>query len=36
MASDPFMITFMSYLSLFYFFMIVLVTAGNFIQMFLG
>lgn len=36
MGEDPHLIRFMSYLSLFTFFMTILVTAGNFIQMFLG
>jgi len=36
MSEDPHLSRFMSYLSLFTFFMIVLVTADNFIQLFLG
>ena len=36
MESDPHLIRFMSYLSLFTFFMLILVTADNFIQMFVG
>lgn len=36
MAQDPHLSRFMSYLSLFTFFMLVLVTADNFIQMFVG
>ena len=36
MGDDPHLIRFMSYLSFFTFFMTILVTAGNFIQMFLG
>ena len=36
MAHDPHLSRFMSYLSLFTFFMLILVTADNFIQMFLG
>lgn len=36
MGEDPHLIRFMSYLSFFTFFMTILVTAGNFIQMFLG
>lgn len=36
MAHDPHIIRFMSYLSLFTFFMLVLVTANNYIQMFVG
>ena len=36
MAHDPHLPRFMSYLSLFTFFMLVLVTADNYIQMFLG
>jgi len=36
MAEDPYVTRFMGYLSLFTFFMIVLVTADNFLQMFLG
>ena len=36
MSHDPHINRFMSYLSLFTFFMIVLVTANNFIQMFVG
>jgi NADH:ubiquinone oxidoreductase subunit 5 (subunit L)/multisubunit Na+/H+ antiporter MnhA subunit len=36
MKSDPHFIRFMSYLSLFTFFMFVLVTANNFIQLFIG
>lgn len=36
MGEDPHLIRFMSYLSFFTFFMAILLTAGNFIQMFLG
>lgn len=36
METDPHFIRFMSYLTLFTFFMILLVTADNFIQLFLG
>ena len=36
MANDPHLTRFMSYLSLFTFFMLILVTADNFIQMFIG
>ena len=36
MVDDPHLIRFMSYLSLFTFFMTILVTSGNLIQMFLG
>lgn len=36
MSSDPHLPRFMSYLSLFTFFMLMLVTADNFVQMFLG
>jgi len=36
MASDPHLQRFMSYLSFFTFFMIILVTGDNFLQMFLG
>lgn len=36
MAGDPHIPRFMSYLSLFTFFMIVLVTSNNFIQLFIG
>jgi proton-translocating NADH-quinone oxidoreductase chain L len=36
MKDDPHLIRFMSYLSLFTFFMIILVTANNFLQMFIG
>jgi proton-translocating NADH-quinone oxidoreductase chain L len=36
MASDPHLTRFMSYLSLFTFFMLILVTADNFLQMFVG
>jgi proton-translocating NADH-quinone oxidoreductase chain L len=36
MQTDPFIVRFMSYLTLFTFFMLMLVTADNFIQMFLG
>lgn len=36
MAHDPHLVRFMSYLSLFTMFMLFLVTADNFIQMFLG
>jgi NADH:ubiquinone oxidoreductase subunit 5 (subunit L)/multisubunit Na+/H+ antiporter MnhA subunit len=36
MEHDPHIVRFMSYLSLFTFFMIVLVTSGNFIQLFMG
>jgi NADH:ubiquinone oxidoreductase subunit 5 (subunit L)/multisubunit Na+/H+ antiporter MnhA subunit len=36
MGADPHRPRFMSYLSLFTFFMLVLVTADNFVQMFVG
>ncbi len=36
MSTDPHLTRFMSYLSLFTFFMLILVTANNFIQMFVG
>lgn len=36
MAEDPYVTRFLGYLSLFTFFMIVLVTADNFLQMFMG
>ena len=36
MAADPHLPRFMSYLSLFTFFMLILITADNFIQMFVG
>jgi NADH-ubiquinone oxidoreductase chain 5 len=36
MAHDPHLSRFMSYLSLFTFFMVILVTGDNFIQMFVG
>jgi NADH-quinone oxidoreductase subunit L len=36
MSSDPHLPRFMSYLSLFTFFMLILVTAGNYIQVFIG
>jgi NADH:ubiquinone oxidoreductase subunit 5 (subunit L)/multisubunit Na+/H+ antiporter MnhA subunit len=36
MSGDPHLNRFMSYLSLFTFFMLILITSGNFIQMFLG
>jgi NADH:ubiquinone oxidoreductase subunit 5 (subunit L)/multisubunit Na+/H+ antiporter MnhA subunit len=36
MEEDPHIVRFMSYLSLFTFFMLVLVTADNFLQLFLG
>ena len=36
MRYDPHLIRFMTYLSLFTFFMFVLVTSGNFVQLFLG
>jgi NADH:ubiquinone oxidoreductase subunit 5 (subunit L)/multisubunit Na+/H+ antiporter MnhA subunit len=36
MAGDPHLSRFMSYLSLFTFFMFILVTGDNFIQLFLG
>ncbi len=36
MKADPHLIRFMTYLSLFTFFMFVLVTSGNFVQLFLG
>ena len=36
MKSDPHLIRFMSYLSLFTFFMLILVTSNNFLQMFIG
>lgn len=36
MSEDPHLPRFMSYLSLFTFFMLMLVTADNYVQMFLG
>jgi len=36
MAEDPHIARFMSYLSLFTFFMIVLVSSSNFLQLFVG
>lgn len=36
MAHDPHLPRFMSYLSLFTFFMLILISADNFIQMFVG
>lgn len=36
MAHDPYLQRFLAYLSLFTFFMLVLVTADNFLQMFVG
>jgi len=36
MSDDPHIIRFISYLSLFTFFMAILLSAGNLIQMFLG
>jgi NADH:ubiquinone oxidoreductase subunit 5 (subunit L)/multisubunit Na+/H+ antiporter MnhA subunit len=36
MDEDPHVTRFMSYLSLFTFFMVILVTADNYIQLFLG
>ena len=36
MQHDPHIVRFMSYISLFTFFMLVLITAGNFVQMFAG
>jgi NADH:ubiquinone oxidoreductase subunit 5 (subunit L)/multisubunit Na+/H+ antiporter MnhA subunit len=36
MANDPYLSRFLGYLSLFTFFMLLLVTADNFIVMFLG
>lgn len=36
MSDDPHLIRFMSYLSFFTFFMTILVTSGNFVQMFFG
>ena len=36
MASDPHLPRFMSYLSLFTFFMLILVTADNILQLFIG
>lgn len=36
MSADPHLIRFVSYLSLFTFFMIILITANNFVQMFVG
>jgi NADH:ubiquinone oxidoreductase subunit 5 (subunit L)/multisubunit Na+/H+ antiporter MnhA subunit len=36
MSNDPHLSRFMSYLSLFTFFMFILVTSDNFIQLFLG
>jgi NADH:ubiquinone oxidoreductase subunit 5 (subunit L)/multisubunit Na+/H+ antiporter MnhA subunit len=36
MANDPHLIRFISYLSMFTFFMLILVTSGNFVQLFAG
>lgn len=36
MASDPHLVRFLGCLSLFTFFMLILLTSGNFIQLFLG
>lgn len=36
MGSDPYFVRFMSYISLFTFFMLFLVSADNFVQMFVG
>ena len=36
MQSDPSLVRFISYLSLFTFFMFILVTSDNFVQLFLG
>lgn len=36
MYSDPYLVRFLSYLSLFTFFMLVLVSASNFLVLFLG
>lgn len=36
MSTDPHLIRFISYLSLFTFFMLLLITAGNFVQLFAG
>jgi len=36
MYEDPFLLKFLSYLSLFTFFMLLLITASNFFQLFLG
>ena len=36
MSEDPYIHRFMSYLSLFTFFMIVLVTSDNYVQLFIG
>jgi len=36
MSDDPHLSRFMSYLSMFTFFMFILITADNFIQLFLG
>lgn len=36
MEHDPFLPRFLSFLSLFTFFMLILVTADNFVQLFLG
>jgi NADH-quinone oxidoreductase subunit L len=36
MSKDPFLIKFMTFLSLFTFFMLILVTSDNFIQLFIG
>jgi NADH:ubiquinone oxidoreductase subunit 5 (subunit L)/multisubunit Na+/H+ antiporter MnhA subunit len=36
MAGDPHLQRFMSYLSLFTFFMLILITADNYIQLFIG
>jgi NADH-quinone oxidoreductase subunit L len=36
MSHDPYIIRFYSYLSLFTFFMVILITADNFLQLFVG
>jgi NADH:ubiquinone oxidoreductase subunit 5 (subunit L)/multisubunit Na+/H+ antiporter MnhA subunit len=36
MSSDPFLLRFISFLSLFTFFMLLLVTSGNLLQLFFG
>jgi len=36
MSHDPHLSKFMSYLSLFTFFMLILITANNYVQLFLG
>jgi len=36
MKNDPYILRFISYLSLFTFFMLILVTSDNFLQLFIG